>query len=131
MQDKLRPGTIVVIDSTLVTWHISAKGSSKGRKVSFISYYLINYYIPTSIHCQVYQVQGHRVQILHESDGPLERLEIPSLPQKIDQKPFTFDTSPRKAASTAFNAFGSPSKKPRYNLKKILQTFKFNLKEIG
>lgn len=37
MQEKLRPGTIVVIDSTLVTWHIFAKGTFKARKVSCIS----------------------------------------------------------------------------------------------
>ena len=33
VQHKLRPGTIVVVDSTLVCWHIAAKGLSKARKV--------------------------------------------------------------------------------------------------
>ena len=69
-------------------------------------------------HChKVYQIQGHRVQILHESDGPIEQLKILSLPKKIDQKTLAFNTSPCKSASTAFNAFqvGSPSKRLRYN----------------
>ena len=37
MREKLRPGTIVVIDTTLVTWHIPAKGIFKARKVSIHS----------------------------------------------------------------------------------------------
>ena len=33
MQDKFCVGTIVVIDMTLVCWHISARGLSKARNV--------------------------------------------------------------------------------------------------
>lgn len=33
MQDKLRPGTIILVDTTLVCWHIFAKGLSKARDV--------------------------------------------------------------------------------------------------
>ena len=46
---------------------------------------------------KVYQVQGHRVQILHESNGPIEELQIPTLPRKMEQSNLAFDTSPRKA----------------------------------
>ena len=37
MQEKLRPGTVVVVDTTLVCWHITGRGSSKSRKVCKIS----------------------------------------------------------------------------------------------
>jgi len=92
MQHKLRPGTIVVVDTTLVCWDV-ARGTSNARKV--------------------YQVQAHRVKILHESDEPVEQLGIPTLPQKPEQQMFSFGTSPRKAPSSTFMTFGSPSKKPR------------------
>ena len=36
MHEKLRPGTIVVVDTTLVCWHIAGKGPSKGQKVNTI-----------------------------------------------------------------------------------------------
>lgn len=34
MQQKLRPGTIVLVDTTLVCWDIGTQGSSNARKVS-------------------------------------------------------------------------------------------------
>ena len=116
MQDKFRPGTIVVMDTTLVCWHISARGMSKARNVCITSLWnpcshmLINV---TTIP-KVYQVQAHRIQILHESEEPIEELQIPTLPRKLEQNTLSFDTSPRKAPSSAFNAFGSPSKKARH-----------------
>ena len=33
VQHKLCPGTIVVVDSTLVCWHIAARGLLKAQKV--------------------------------------------------------------------------------------------------
>ena len=63
---------------------------------------------------KVYQVQAHRIQILHESEEPIEELQIPTLPRKLEQNTLSFDMSPRKAPSSAFNAFGSPSKKARH-----------------
>ena len=52
-----------------------------------------------------------KVYQVHESDGPIEDHEIPTLFQKIGQQALSFDTSPRKVPSSAFTAFGSPSKK--------------------
>jgi hypothetical protein len=36
MQEKLCPGTIVVVDATLVCWHIAGKGLARARKVGVI-----------------------------------------------------------------------------------------------
>jgi len=94
MHDKLRPGTIVVVDTTLVCWHIGGKEGQRSRNV--------------------YQVQAHRIQILHESDEDMEELTIPTLPQKLAPSTLSFDASPRKAPSSAFSAFGSPPKKARH-----------------
>jgi hypothetical protein len=47
MHDKLRAGTIVVVDTTLVCWHIlPTRTSSRGRnvRVSNLSSYIINNY---------------------------------------------------------------------------------------
>ena len=44
---------------------------------------------------KVCQVQAHHIKILHESDGPIGELEIPTLPQQRVQQSFFFGTSPR------------------------------------
>jgi hypothetical protein len=63
---------------------------------------------------QVYQVRAHpsRIEILHESNNPIEELKTPTLPHKFESRSLTFNTSPRKIPSS-FSAFGSPSKKAR------------------
>ncbi len=61
----------------------------------------------------MYQVQAHRIQILHESDEAIKELTVPTLPCKL-QNALAFNASPRKAPSSAFSAFGSPSKKARH-----------------
>lgn len=107
MQQKLRPGTIVAVDTTLVCWHIAPKGSFKARKVSLNSLNKFKKkYINKHSH-KVYQIQGHRVEILHESNGPVEELRILSLPKKDTAKNITIDSSPRKSASSVLNAIGS------------------------
>ena len=114
MHDKLRPGTVVVVDSTLVCWHIPNKGLSRARKVR-LTHYESCIRVPTKKTIpKVYQVQGHRVQILNESSEPIEELDIPILPRKLEETRLSFDTSPRKAPSSAFSTFGSASKKPRH-----------------
>ena len=62
---------------------------------------------------KVYQVQAHQIQILHESDGPIEELKTFNLPSKLKQKALSFKTSLRKAPSSTFSAFGSLFKKAR------------------
>jgi hypothetical protein len=42
---------------------------------------------------KVYQVQGHHVQILHESNGPVEEQQILTLPKKLESRELTFETS--------------------------------------
>lgn len=109
MQDKLRPGTIVVMDTTLVCWHITGKGSSsRGRKVCTYSLWNIFFKLTNITFSKVYQIQAHRIQILHESDEPTEELKIFNLPRKAQQKLLSFDTSPRKGPTSSFSAFGSP-----------------------
>src|SRR5271168_170841 len=51
---------------------------------------------------------------LSRSDEDMEELTIPTLPQKPAPSSLSFDTSPRKAPSSAFNAFGSPCKRARH-----------------
>ena len=114
MHDKLRPGTIVVVDTTLVCWHIAGKGQSKSRRVrTFFKKIHSHVLVLSNITIlKVYQVQSHRIQILNESKEPSEELKIPTLPRKIVQKQLSYETSPRKTPSSAFNTFGSPFKKP-------------------
>jgi len=38
MHDKLRPGTIIIVDATLVCWHIGGKDGQRSRKVCIILY---------------------------------------------------------------------------------------------
>ena len=51
---------------------------------------------------KVYQVQAHWIQILHESEKPIEELQIPTLPCKLEQKALSFDMSPCKAPFISF-----------------------------
>ncbi|KAF8181773.1 hypothetical protein BJ912DRAFT_1124992 [Pholiota molesta] len=61
MADKLREGTVVLIEATLVCWHIAGKGNGDRDK-------------------KIYQIQGHRLRVLSESDGGVEIFDIPDLP---------------------------------------------------
>ena len=36
MHDKLRPGTVIVVDTTLVCWHIGGKEGQRSRNVCII-----------------------------------------------------------------------------------------------
>ncbi|KDR77061.1 hypothetical protein GALMADRAFT_225196 [Galerina marginata CBS 339.88] len=94
--DKLRVGTVVLVETTLVCWHIPdhAGGSGTTKKL-------------------VYQVQGHRLRILSESDELVEPRDIPA-PIRPSTEP-TSTTSPRKKPSSAFTEFQSPSKKLRHD----------------
>jgi hypothetical protein len=119
MNDKLRPGTIVLIDASLVCWHIFTKGrgGKLDRKVS--TSLLMRIYIPVANAfdiCQVYQIQGHRLKVLKKSDAPLEEPSIPRLPRVDNQQQLKYDNSPRKKASSAFSSFASPSKKPQLDM---------------
>jgi len=45
---------------------------------------------------KVYQIRVDRIQILYESYGLIEELNIPTLPRKLKPKILSFDISPRK-----------------------------------
>ncbi|KAF8167649.1 hypothetical protein B0H34DRAFT_854551 [Crassisporium funariophilum] len=92
---KLRPGTIVLVEATLVVWHIPKSKRDKGDKDK-----------------KVYQIQGHRLRILADSDEAVNMQSEHNLPLPPPQVTHS-DTSPQKKASTSFTSFASPSKKAR------------------
>ncbi|KAF8204733.1 hypothetical protein BJ912DRAFT_1052061 [Pholiota molesta] len=88
MPKKLREGTVVLVEATLVCWHISDR--------------------------KVYQIQGHRLRVLAASDEDIETFEIPNFPNSNIPTEQTPSSSPRKKASCAFSSFAPPTKKARY-----------------
>ncbi|PPR06558.1 hypothetical protein CVT24_001578 [Panaeolus cyanescens] len=94
--DKLRPGTIVLVDTTLVCWHIFDGNNNLVRRHG------------------AYQIQGHRLKVLSPSYEPREDYPVPAFPQPVPtHKSLSWENSPRKKPSSAFASFGSPSKKAR------------------
>ncbi|KAJ3517667.1 hypothetical protein NLJ89_g346 [Agrocybe chaxingu] len=91
--DKLRPGTVVVVEATLICWHINSTGKEGDKDKN------------------IYQIQGHRIRVLSDSDEDIEIRPILQLTTPISTMPTT--TSPRKEASTAFSSFESPTKRVR------------------
>ena len=61
---------------------------------------------------KVYQIRVDRIQILYESYGLIEELNIPTLPRKLKPKILSFDISPRKTPSSAFKPLDTPPKRP-------------------
>lgn len=118
MHDKLRPGTIVLIDATLVCWHIFTKGrgGKLDRRVSSSLLELQSWIWLNLCLCQVYQVQGHRLKVLKKSDAPVEDPSIPRLPHVDNQQQLNYNNSPRKKPSSAFSSFASPAKKPHLDM---------------
>jgi len=93
MQDKFRPGTIVVMGL------LAYLCEECRRHAMFTKFKLTEFKSSMNL----------RSQLLKNS-----KFEIPTLPRKLEQKALSFDMSPRKAPSSAFSAFGSPSKKARH-----------------
>src|ERR1700678_165838 len=61
---------------------------------------------------KVYQVQAHRIQILHESEEPIEELQIPTLPRKLEQNTLSFDTSLARPLHQLSAPSDPPPKRP-------------------
>ncbi|TEB28226.1 hypothetical protein FA13DRAFT_1774984 [Coprinellus micaceus] len=86
--DKLRPGTLVLINAKLFVWHTGETGDRR-----------------------TYQIIAEKIKVIEESDQPIEhrdiaRIEGPSTPSKRN--------APSKTdADSAFDKFQSPSKKNR------------------
>ncbi|KAF8202894.1 hypothetical protein BJ912DRAFT_920135 [Pholiota molesta] len=83
MADKLREGTVVLVEATLVCWHIAGKGNGDRDK-------------------KIYQIQGHRLRVLSESDEVVEVFDIPDLPMLAAGSSEASSSSPRKKASSEF-----------------------------
>jgi hypothetical protein len=108
MPKKLREGTVVLVEATLVCWHISDRKVRLSRSCIFASNTQLTHNI------QVYQIQGHRLRVLAASDEDIETFEIPNFPNSNIPTEQTPSSSPRKKASCAFSSFAPPTKKARY-----------------
>ncbi|TEB15909.1 hypothetical protein FA13DRAFT_1822811 [Coprinellus micaceus] len=95
MYDKLRPGTLVLVNAKLFVWYTS---TSEDRRA--------------------YQIVAEKVKVIDESDEPIEERDIPRVnvaSQTLPSTPSSSQRTParRSDADNAFDLFESPSKKSR------------------
>ncbi|TEB22557.1 hypothetical protein FA13DRAFT_1920132 [Coprinellus micaceus] len=96
MYDKLRPGTLVLVNAKLFVWYTS---TSEGRRA--------------------YQIVAEKAKVIDESDEPIEERDIPRVNVASQTLPSTSSSlqrtpARRSDANNAFDLFESPSKKSRH-----------------
>ncbi|TEB28146.1 hypothetical protein FA13DRAFT_1815923 [Coprinellus micaceus] len=95
MYNKLRPGTLVLVNAKLFVWYTS-----------------------TSEDHRAYQIVAEKVKVIDESDEPIEERGIPRVNVASQTLPSTSSSSQRTPArrsdaDNVFDLFESPSKKSR------------------
>jgi len=117
MYKNLKIRTVILVETTLICWHIpDCDGSGSGgsaKKIVRPAFHDNFEEFTVKKKLQIYQIQGHRLRILSESDEPIETREPPILIHPSTES--TSSTSPRKKPSSAFADFQSPAKKIRHD----------------
>ena len=119
--DKLRHGTVVLIQASLLIWVMKDSDASPEKKVSISV--ITSWDSSTNSELQFYQLAAESVRVIAESPEVPEIRTVPVL----RSKPTTTGTaSPTKLATQAFESFQSPSKKARAIWLPVSQIVIFN-----